>query len=88
MALKLRSFILDIDYVKLSLGMFFILGFLIERKLHHLSGSTFFCQNIYQKEANLALPLILAAGMVYIEIDIWEKIEVELEDIYIYKKKL
>ena len=40
MALKSRSYILDLDHVKLSLGIFFLLGFLMESFLHELSGYT------------------------------------------------
>ena len=44
MALKSRSFILDLDRVMLSLGIFFFLSCLME-SFHQLSGSTFiFCQ--------------------------------------------
>ena len=41
MALKSRSYILDLDHVKLSLGIFFFLSCLIESIFHQLSGSTF-----------------------------------------------
>ena len=41
MALKSRSYILDLDHVKLSLGIFFLLSCLIESIFHQLSGSTF-----------------------------------------------
>ena len=52
----------------MSLGIFFILSCFMESKLHHLSGSTFiFGKNIRQNAAKLALRLILAAGMGYIE---------------------
>ena len=44
MALKSRSYILDFDHVKLSLGIFFLLDCLMESLLHQLSGCTFFCQ--------------------------------------------
>ena len=37
MGLKLKSYILDLDHVKLSLGIFFLLGCLLERLFHKLS---------------------------------------------------
>ena len=68
MALKSRSYIFYLDYVKLSLGIFFILSCLMESKFHHLSGSTFiFVKNTHLKFANLALRLVLAAKLDYIE---------------------
>ena len=68
MALKSRGYGLDLDHVKLSLGIFFILICLTESLLHQLSGSTFiFVKSTHQKIANLALRLILAAGMGSIE---------------------
>ena len=64
MALKSRSYILDLDHVKLSLGIFFLLGCLMESLLHQLSGYTFiFVKNTHQKAANLMFRLILPAGM-------------------------
>ena len=45
MALKSRSYILDLDRVKLFLYIFFFMSCLMERFFHQLSGSTFiFCQ--------------------------------------------
>ena len=41
MALKSRSYILDLDHAKLSLGIFFLLGCFMESLLHQLSGYTF-----------------------------------------------
>ena len=41
MALKSRSYILDLDHVKMSLGIFFFLSCLIESIFHQLSG---FCE--------------------------------------------
>ena len=41
MALKSRNYILDLDFVKLSLEIFFLLGCLMETLLHQLSGYTF-----------------------------------------------
>ena len=65
MALKSRSYILDLDHVKLSLGIFFFLSCLIESIFHQLSGSTFiFVKNTDQKAANLTFCLILPAAMV------------------------
>ena len=50
MALKSRSYILDLDLVKLSLGIFFFLSWLIESIFHQLSGSTFiFVKKTHQK---------------------------------------
>ena len=59
MALKSRSYILDLDHVKLSLGILFFLSCLIEGICHQLSGSTFiFVKNTHQKVANLMFCLI------------------------------
>ena len=64
MALKSRSYILDLDHVKLSLGIFFFPSCLIESLLHQLSGSTFtFVKNTHQKATNLMFSLILPVGM-------------------------
>ena len=50
MALKSRSYILDLDHVKMSMGIFFLLGCLMESLLHQLSGYTFiFVKNTHQK---------------------------------------
>ena len=60
MALKLRSYILDLDHVKLSLEIFFFLSCLIEKISHQISGSTFiFVKNTHQKFANLMFVQIL-----------------------------
>ena len=68
MALKSRRYIFDLDHLKLSLGIFFILSYLTESLLHQFSGSTFiFVKNTNRKVTNLALRLILAAGMGSIE---------------------
>ena len=65
MALKSRSYILDLDHVKLSLEIFFLLGCLMESLLHQLSGYTFiFVKNTHQKAANFTFRLILPAPMV------------------------
>ena len=65
MALKSRSYILDLDHVKLSLRIFFLLGCLMESFLHQLSGYTFiFVKSTHQKAANLLFCLILPAAMV------------------------
>ena len=65
MALKSRSYILDVDHVKLFLGIFFLLGCFMESLLHQLSGYTFiFVKNTHQKAANLTFLLILPAAMV------------------------
>ena len=59
MALKSRSYILDLDHVKLSLGIFFFLSCLIESIFHQLLGSTFiFVKNTHQKAKNLTFCLI------------------------------
>ena len=59
MALKSRSYIFDLDHVKLSLGIFFFLSCLIEGIFHQLSGSTFiFVKNSHQKAANFMFGLI------------------------------
>ena len=65
MALKSRSYILDLDHVKLSLGICFLLGCFMESLLHKLSGYTFiFVKNTHQKAANLMFCLILPAAKV------------------------
>ena len=57
MALKSRSYILDLDHVKLSLGIF--LSCLIESIFHQLSGPTFiFVKTTHQKDTNLMFSLI------------------------------
>ena len=59
MALKSKSYIFDLDHVKLSLEIFFFLSCLIESVFHQLSGSTlFFVRNTHQKPANLMFCLI------------------------------
>ena len=56
---KSGSYILDLDHVKSSLGIFFFLSCLIESIFHQLSGSTFiFVKNTHQKAANLMFFLI------------------------------
>ena len=68
MAIKSGSYIFNLDCVKLSLGVFCILSWLTESLLHQLSRYTFiFVKNTHQKATNLALLLLLAAGMRYIE---------------------
>ena len=53
MALKSRRYILDLDHVKLSLVIFFLLGCFMESLLHQLSGYTFiFVKDTHQKAAN------------------------------------
>ena len=65
MALKSRSYILDLDHVRLSLGIFFVLGCLMESLLYLLSGSTFiFVKNPHQKATNLMFRLISPAAKV------------------------
>ena len=59
MAQKSRSYILDLDHVKLSLGFFLLLSCLIESIFPKLSGSTFiFVKNTDQKAAHLKFCLI------------------------------
>ena len=65
MALKSRIYILDLDHVKLSLGILFFLSCLIESIFHQLSGSTFiFVKNTHQKAANLMFGLILPVALI------------------------
>ena len=60
MALKSRSYILDLDHMKSSLGIFFFLSCLMECLLRQLSGSTFiFVKNTHQKSSNLMFCLTL-----------------------------
>ena len=61
MALKSRSYNIDLDCVKLFLGTFLVLSCLMEGFFcQQLSGSTFiFVKNTHQKAANLMLGLIL-----------------------------
>ena len=59
MDLKSRSYIIDLDQVKLSWGLFFFLSCLIETFFHQLSGSTLiFVKNTHQKATNLMFCLI------------------------------
>ena len=59
MALRSRSYILDLDHVKLSLVIHFFLSCKMESLLHQLSESTFiFLKNTHQKTANLTFCLI------------------------------
>ena len=59
MALKSRSYILDLDHVKLYFEIFFFLSCLIESFSPQLSGSTFiFVKNTHQKAPNLTFCLI------------------------------
>ena len=52
--LKSRSYVLDLDHVKLSLGISFFWSSLIESIFHQLSVSTFiFGKNTDQKAAKL-----------------------------------
>ena len=64
MALKSRSYIFDLDRIKLSLGFFF-LSCLMESFFHQLSGSTFiFVINTHQKAANLMFGLVLHVALI------------------------
>ena len=54
LAQKSRSYILDLDCVRLGFEIFFFLSCLMERLFYQLSGSTFiFVKNTHQKAANL-----------------------------------
>jgi hypothetical protein len=65
MALKWRSYILELDRVKLSLQIFFFLSCLMGNFFHQLSGSTFiFVKNTHQKAANLTFDLILPVALI------------------------
>ena len=65
LALKSRSYIPDLNHVKMFLGIFFLMGCLMESFLHQLSGYIFILvQNTHQKAANLTFCLILPAAMV------------------------
>ena len=51
--LKSRSYILDIDHGKLSMGLFFFSELFNKDFFHQLLGSTFiFVKNTHQKAAN------------------------------------
>ena len=68
MSLKSTINIFDFVHVKLSIGIFFILSGLMESLLHQLLGPTFiFVKTTHRKAAKLALRLILAAGIGFIE---------------------
>ena len=59
MALNSRSYILDLDRVRLSFGIFFFLSCLMGRFFYLLSGYTFISvKNTHQKAANLMFRLI------------------------------
>ena len=75
MSLQSRSYIFYLDHVRLSLEMFFNLRFVMESKFHQLLGPTFtFVKNTPQNATNLALRLILAAELGYIEsLEVWLK---------------
>ena len=65
MALKSRSYMLDLDHVKLSQGIFLLLSGLIKVLLHQLSEYTFIVvKNTHQTAANLMFCLILPTAMV------------------------
>ena len=62
---KIKSYIYDIELVKLSLRIFFFLNCLMKNLFHQISGSTVICvKNIHQNIANLKFSLISPAGMV------------------------
>ena len=62
-ALKSGSYILDLDCVKLSLGIFFFLSCLTESFFLHLSGSTIIFVKKHQKASNLMSGLILPVAL-------------------------
>ena len=65
MALKWRSYILDLNRAKLSLGIFFFLSCLMESFCHQLLESTFiFVKNTHNKATNLMFCLILPVSQV------------------------
>ena len=65
-ALKSRSYILDLDHVKLYLGIFFFLSCLIESISHQLKGSTFiFVKNTHRKATNLTFCLFSPVAMIH-----------------------
>ena len=64
MALKSRSYILDLDCVKLSLGIFFFLSCLMEIFLPALGSTFIFVKSTHQKAANLMFGLILPVAKV------------------------
>ena len=64
MAQKSRSYIPDLDRVKLSFGILFFLSCLMESFFHQLSGSTLsFVKNTHQKAANIMFGLILPVAL-------------------------
>ena len=66
-ALKSRSYILGLDHVKLSLGIFFFYELFNGKLFHLLSGSTFiFVKKTDQKSPNFTFQLILPAEMVLV----------------------
>ena len=79
MALKSRSYILDLDHVKLYLGFFFFLSCLMKSFFYQLSGSTFiFVKNPHQKVTNLMFCLILPVAKVP-----WLFLEVQFIKVFI-----
>ena len=64
MVLKLRSYILDLVHLKLSLDIFFLLSCLMESLLQQLSGK----KNTQQKAANLMFCLILTVEWVQFKV--------------------
>ena len=64
MALRSRSYTLDLDRVKLSLGVFFFLSCLMECFFPQLLGSTFiFVKNTHRKSENLMFGKILPVAL-------------------------
>ena len=60
-------FIFDLDHVKLSLEIFFIMSLNGKLITTAFRIYLFFVKNTHQKASNLALQLILDAGMGYID---------------------
>ena len=80
MALKSRSYILDLNCVKLSLEIFFFMSRLMESFFTSFQDLPLFSsKNTHQKAANLKFDLILPAAMI---------IAWFLEGQYIYTLKL
>ena len=78
MALKSRSYILDLDCVKLSLGIFFFLSCLMES--FFLQAYRIFVKNTHQKAVNLMFRLILPMAKVP-----WLFLEVQYTWFYYWK---
>ena len=68
MALKSGSYILDLDHVKSSLGIFFFLSCLTKSIFHQLSGSSFiFVKNTHQKAKKIMFFLISPVAKTHVQ---------------------